>query len=387
LIVFDANSYDSGFHLAVLKNNRFVWKASRGTFRNYSGEFPEDGSFDVGNSVAYPGNVAVSLDNNIIWGYHGEFWKNAQTNKFNHYNDDGLMIGQFGVTAWDPGVKGVKSAPGMAGNVFSLNLVKFGNDYYLYHNDEGQHSAVHRWKISNTASIKETISPLVLADVAVDPNTIDLMGKLPWDAAFVNGTNGWVRTPAIDNMTSNSSQWWQVRSGVKAYDKFSSPDIWARFTGPNNTEAGIQKDLGIINSDAWSLTGALNYDKNYTNWYPYDQTGGQYFDILDEKNKIIFRFEIKRDENKNMVILANNVVIALGSEEPMRYIIEKFRDFKLVRTAGGLKFKYADFGQKTIPVYDAAANANAPKLIRFKFWTGTQILNRIVSFKDFVFKK
>jgi hypothetical protein len=118
---------------------------------------PDDGRFDIGNNVEYPGGNVYTMDNNIFWNYHGEFWKNSQTNIWNHYHESGLMAGQFGVVT--PEAEAIESeafAKG-AGNVFSSTVVKVGNDYYIYHNDESVHGGVHRWKISrlNTIEIQD----------------------------------------------------------------------------------------------------------------------------------------------------------------------------------------------------------------------------------------
>jgi Secretion system C-terminal sorting domain len=151
-----------GYHLGGIRvgNNKFLWQTAKSTTASYSGEFPTDGSFDVGNTVQYPGGVAVAIDRNIFWNYHGESWKGSQVNKWNQVYDDGLFIGQFGVTG--PEVAGQIAAPMMAGNVFSATLVK-GTDgnVYLYHNDESHHAAFHRWKITGLNTIEEQTIPLL----------------------------------------------------------------------------------------------------------------------------------------------------------------------------------------------------------------------------------
>jgi hypothetical protein len=39
-------------------------------------------------------------------GYHGEFWKHTQTNKWQHVYGDGLLVGVFGVTGIEFGGNG-----------------------------------------------------------------------------------------------------------------------------------------------------------------------------------------------------------------------------------------------------------------------------------------
>jgi hypothetical protein len=167
------NGHGFGYHLGGIRagGNKWLWRTAKSTTPSYQGPFPADGSFDVGNNVQYPGGVALASDRNIFWNYHGEFWKNSQVNKWNQVYDDGLFIGQFGVTG--PEVAGQIAAPMMAGNVFSANIVKDpSGDLYLYHNDESHHSALHRWKISGLNTIQEQSIP-----VTVQPYQSGLLGQ------------------------------------------------------------------------------------------------------------------------------------------------------------------------------------------------------------------
>jgi hypothetical protein len=175
------NGHGYGYHLGGLRagGNKWLWRTAKSTTPAYQGPFPADGSFDVGNSVVYPGGVALVVDRNIFWGYHGEFWKASQVNKWNQVYDDGLFIGQFGITG--PEVAGQIAAPMMAGNVFTANVVKDpGGDLYLYHNDESHHSALHRWKISGLNTIQEqtihlSIAPANEAGFLIFPNPVQNM--------------------------------------------------------------------------------------------------------------------------------------------------------------------------------------------------------------------
>lgn len=164
LISFDGGlpPYGSdGYHLGGirLKDNKWLWRTAKSTDKQYSGPYPADGAYDTGNGAQYGGTVAMAIDRSIIWGYHGEFWKASQTNKWSHVYDNGLFIGTFGVTG--PEVAG-QEAPGMmAGNVFSPSLVKDNaGNIYLYHNDESYHSGLHRWKITGLSTIQEQSVPV-----------------------------------------------------------------------------------------------------------------------------------------------------------------------------------------------------------------------------------
>lgn len=161
VVAFDGGK-TVGYHLGGvnLTSGAWMWKTSKSNSTTYSGPYPYDGTYEIGNRMSDPnsggaGSAAMALENSIIWGYYGEFWKGGggQVNKYNHYYDNGLFIGQFGV-ARDPAASNDDPIAGMAGNGFTPFVVKFGSDYYLYHNDESFYSGVHRWKISGLNSIQ-----------------------------------------------------------------------------------------------------------------------------------------------------------------------------------------------------------------------------------------
>jgi hypothetical protein len=163
LIVFchrkrDGFGLRTGYHLGAIKKgtSKWLWKTSMATPESYSGQMPPDGTFDIGNGVEYPAGAAYTIDNSIFWNYNGEFWRNSQTNIWNHYADNGLMLGQFGITTPEgQRLYGPEAFPMGAGNAFSAAFVKIDSIYYLYHNDESVHGAIHRWKISGMGSIRE----------------------------------------------------------------------------------------------------------------------------------------------------------------------------------------------------------------------------------------
>lgn len=149
------------YHLGAipLGTNSFQWQTMKSTGRTYNGDYPYM-RFDDGNGVQYGGSRAVVSGRQIVAGYHGEFWKSGQTNIYLHYFDNGLAVGQFGVTSQDIGVVGREAAPGMAGNALTPCLVAAGGNYYLIHGDESHHGGVHRWLIKNAGSIKEYSTPV-----------------------------------------------------------------------------------------------------------------------------------------------------------------------------------------------------------------------------------
>jgi chitodextrinase len=395
LVVFDGNSQFENYHLGVIKNNEFIWRASRGTFRNYSGEFPNDGAFDVGNGVSYSGNVAVTIGPYILWGYHGEFWKGGPvTNKYNLYDDSGLLIKQFGVLGRDYEIMITKSAPKMAGNVFAVSMVTVNGKLYIYHNDEGQHSGVHKWELSNLSSIVRTNVPVELVNIAPDPNVVDLMGPLTRYTKQGASINGWVRNPSVD-VPKSSTGWWELWSGIKTYDRLRNYDLWAAFYRSTAGSATLSKDLGVNDLASWGLSGDINFEGNTTNWdlSNFTETGirGQFLEILDDAGKILFRFALRREMYLGVqvgAIYANNVLVGRGNElYLLRTYYEYFKHFDVRVVGSTMTFKYADFPEITIPKYDATASINKPTTVRFYFWENTQFLNQIVAFRDFTFYK
>lgn len=168
-----------GFHLGAVADGEssWHWKASpSGEFKAIQPDvFPPrwevvdpDGSFDVNDpSTRYAGNRVLTIDKEIVYGYHGENWKRGQANQWLHFRQNGLFFGQFGTPNF-PGSNRFEALPGAAGNAFNPEIVEVNGEYYLWHNDEMVHSGVHRWHISNLESIREFAIPL-LSSNSFDP--------------------------------------------------------------------------------------------------------------------------------------------------------------------------------------------------------------------------
>ena len=148
LISFD-QSKNKGFHLGAIRSgeDRWLWKASP------TGELDGNGNYDIGNGVQYAGNTVMASGKNIIYGYHGEFWKQSQAGQFMHFYDDGLFVGQFGQSSHGHSL--IEGAIfGFAGNGFSPSLVKNKGHLYLWVNDESSNGP-QRWEIKGLESIHE----------------------------------------------------------------------------------------------------------------------------------------------------------------------------------------------------------------------------------------
>ena len=259
LITFSNRRKDSygirdGYHLGAIKkgSNTWLWKTSKSTFVDYTGPMPKDGTFDIGNTVEYPGGHVYAIDNNIFWNYHGEFWKNSQTNIWNHFADNGLMVAQFGITTPEAEREyGPEASPMGAGNVFSSALVKVDNNYYLYHNDESVHGAVHRWKISGLNTIQKQTFPIVLPNLKSGGLRVKLFDTDNLDEINLKyvGISKTVELKNISNEISDKNNF----SGIYSGFIFSKDDKNIQFVLEANS--GIQlwlNDSLIINQ--WSNT-------------------------------------------------------------------------------------------------------------------------------------
>jgi len=252
----------SGYHLGGIKagTNKWLWRTANSTFKQYSGAYPADGAYDIGNNVQYAGSFARSLDRTIIWGYHGEFWKNAETNEWTQVYDDGLFLGQFGVAG--PGVTYAEAAPMMAGNAMSVAVVKdsAGNGY-VYLNDEASHGGLHRWKITGlntiaeqTVSIATTALPNgLLAEYFAGGDLNTANSKLKHVEPVINLINGLQGITTLSPTQNLSIRW----------TGFVKPLYTEACTFYANTSNGVR--LWINDSlliDQWNSSSTTEYSAN-----------------------------------------------------------------------------------------------------------------------------
>ena len=145
-------SLSNNFHLGGIRvgSTNWLWRASPAV------AFMDGlGTYEISNGVTYGGDTVQAIDRNVIYGYHGEFFRGSgQAGQIMHFYDDGLFVGQFGES--DIGHNAYEGAlPGFAGNGFSPSLIKTTNsDYYLWINDEAGHGP-QRWHFVNARNIRE----------------------------------------------------------------------------------------------------------------------------------------------------------------------------------------------------------------------------------------
>jgi hypothetical protein len=154
----------TAFHLGGLPigGSDWYWKTSRGGMLSSPddmGTFPETNSYGGHNGIA-----ALVEGSNVIEGYDGQY--GSFSSQWMHWQDDGLLIGQFGHPAHGVVPNGTLF-PGAAGNIAQMATVTVGNDIYLYNSDESYHPGIHRWKISGLESIHEVSAVVALGQTAV----------------------------------------------------------------------------------------------------------------------------------------------------------------------------------------------------------------------------
>ena len=383
LVLYNYKSYSnnvgpvisSGYHLGMMTkgaNDSYLFQTEKSTTKDYRGPFPQPGWFDVGNGVSdfSGGNVNI-IDRNIITSYHGEFWKNAQTNMYNHYYDNGLAIGQFGTTRPLVGGYGVLAAPMMAGNALTPILVKDGNgDMYLYHGDESDHSALHRWKITGLNTIAEQVITILFPSVfnAGVQNYEDLMAGLPFkNSPLVNNTAGWTRNPAIN--AKSSTPWisnWEVNTTQISYDKQKDNDISVGCMIPSKETYTVSRDLGINNlSTNWKVTGLLGYPKNGLNQY--FGIMQQYLDVLDGNGKILTSFYYTGGYKTPTVLYGNAMVVASSTDGSIEKAVDQLLPFEVKVVGGLVTFTFAKYAPVTTAIADKTGNWNMPKTLQLRF--------------------
>ncbi len=225
LVSFD-QSLNNGWHLGGIRagGSNWLWKASPAVaWMNGLG------TYEIANGVQYAGNTLQAVDRNIIYGYHGEFFRSqGQAGQIMHFYDDGLFVGQFGEcnighSAYEGAV------PASAGNGHCPSLIKTAGGYYVWVNDESGHGP-QRWHLANAGNIREQTGSGTLG------STITLTNPAGGWPIAVRGTNG--------NQCAAIS--WQPVPGATAYNMRYSllnggpySALAASVTGPGGIVSGL----------------------------------------------------------------------------------------------------------------------------------------------------
>ncbi len=348
-----------GYRLGKVKatTGQPVWKTARTTSYNYSGSYPVNGDFDIGNNNGYypqhSETHAMVYDNDIFWNVNGEFWKDSEANYWNHVDAaTGLLIGHFGTDG--NLAKLLPGAPQMAGNAFSTQIVKVGNDYYIYHCDESVHAFVHSWKVTGLNTVNITTVPITVSTpLTLAADFADMMAGIPFRSSGFYGGNGWTMNPAAyDNHTfGDAYPNWRVSTSVRTYSKLDVDVAWVSDENVNGT---ITRDLGMNNTNNWSLSGAVMQDY-------YSNNGKTSFDIVDATGKTIVTFHGAFSGSE----MINDQPYSSGSFN-VRLEAFQFANFKISCTNGVLSFSYAGQPATTVSVYNTSANSLTPKNFRIR---------------------
>lgn len=384
LVSFDGHIpiYGSaGDHIGGIKvgTNKWLWRGAPSTHVGYTGIYPKNGAYDLGNSVQYAGTKAVVQDNYILWGYHGEFWKGGQVNKYNVLTDKGLMVGQFGTTTWDVSHLG-EAAPQMAGNAFHPNFVKYNGEYYLYHNDESFHGGIHRWKLTGLPLVREQFINYTLDSTKplVNPEKgIDLLIGLPGLATPLATGNGWTVNAAGFIDSGFFGNYYGVKSGVKTHGR--EKDIWWWLFSPTARTEYITRDLG---TNSGLLSYSLNMQVSFEDTMPNNGSnvqsqattdGGQYLELLDASGKIIARWFHSESFGGSFPISVwgGNQLLGTDSETNMKLITWRPANLTVSVDSTGVRYKYANFTEKTAPLIDPTADRTSPKTFRVVVFKNT----------------
>ena len=117
-----------------------------------------DGRYGAKDSgVQYAGNVPMAVGDDVVYGFHGEFWHGLEAGQFVHFRH-GLYVANFGTEYFSVNTGcgyGSYTVPGVAGNSYAPVLVPGAStdEVTMYHNDESQHAGIHRWRITGLDSV------------------------------------------------------------------------------------------------------------------------------------------------------------------------------------------------------------------------------------------
>lgn len=370
IISFYPDVYDpgsgrgAGNHLGAVTvgSDKWLWQTCPSTHSQYLGTYPEDEYFDIGNGTNYAGGPMMTIDSVILWGYHGEFWKGSQTNKWSLFSDKGLFLSQFGTTGPEAALMG-EAAPEMAGNALTASLSKLPNgDLVLVSADESYHGALQIWRIKGMNTVHEQNIAVYKSSgfSKFEPNYLDLMAGLPYSEIVHDNTQGWTRYP-VEESVDGFNNTWSVKTNVHTYKKDEVDVTLVSYPPGNNQTQYVKRDLGA-NSQLkdWRITGGLSYPVDY-------EVGENFLDILDENDKVIVRISRPALSSNTIAIKANHSTLLEGSLDGISHFISKVQPLSIsVEGENNIKVSYGDYPEITTTVFDPSANWQNPKTLRLQ---------------------
>ncbi len=386
--------FHTGYHLGAINTggSEWEWLTERATHKNYMGAYPGPGWFDIGNNVNdFAGGGLCVVGQNIITTYHGEFWKNSQTNKFNHYWDNGLAIGQFGITRPEVGF-GVHAGYFMAGNNLNPIMVMDSSTgkMYIVHGDESDHAGLHVEEISDLNTIDSVTIPMPYPSAPTQAalKYVDLMANLPFDDTL--STNfGWTRSAIENKVAANKfTDYYTVNTSVLKYEKLETPDIHVWFVSNKARTNTVSRTLGQnTGATNWKIEGDLAYSDNMPN----GQNTNSFLEVLDGAGKTLTRFYPVINRSvipARCAIMANRDTLATGTESGIRNAMSGYLPFTISAVAGVITFSYGDYTQTSDVIMDATGTWNDPATLQYRnvsTATSGGVYKAVIDFKNLKF--
>lgn len=156
LVSYNTANSNKMWHVGGISigGTQWLWKSGR------VGALNRKGAYDLGHGSSYQGDVVNVQGRNIVCGFHGEFWMQAQAGQFMHYYDDGLFVGEFGNSSYGYSYQ-IGNIPGFAGNGFSAVMCTVNGEVYVWVNDESCNGP-QRWHLVGANNIHEQAATITL---------------------------------------------------------------------------------------------------------------------------------------------------------------------------------------------------------------------------------
>lgn len=343
----------NGHHLGAIRKgtNTWQWKNQFADHIAYQGLFPEADYFEMGNGENdYAGSRVVVIDSFAFSGHHGEFWKNVQTNYYNQYLDNGMIIGQFGSDQFiHPGI----ADTGTAGNALTPTVVRNGANLYLYHGDESQHAGIHRWSITNLSSIAQQSITIPFPSTYTPPvlDYVDLHAGLPFNSTLAT-QNGWSKSGTVQYYTNR-----------KKYINDGSPDVLALFSPPYTSTgtAIVQRDLGTNNVvNNWKISGLMSFDGSTI-----IANGSKiYIEVLDATGKVLARFYYTGNFSTGVTTIFGNTATIVSNTTTAYTDLTHSTPIEIKCVNGLVTFTYGSYTAVSTAIFDGTGNWKTPKTLR-----------------------
>ncbi|RZK44860.1 MAG: hypothetical protein EOO61_02230 [Hymenobacter sp.] len=360
--------YGLGYHMGAIKTGGSTWDwqgASSTRPDYYGGDYPRDGTFDIGNNdyqTQHSENCQVLVHGKyIISNVNAEFWRtnyvaNNGVNIWNLFYENGLPVVNFGVTSSE--AKLFLSNAGNAGNTFSTADVEVDGNIYIWHGDESQWGWAHRWKVSglNTIAV-QSIPVTISAGITMTADPADLMAGLPDLNPSFTGNSRWIiRYPA--GGTANVGQMSYLKGKT---------DIQFGGNGKQVMDCDLKNTAAL---SSWKISGLMNFGLSGQ-----PKVGGDnynYLEVLDASGKLIYYYSDEANAGNGYFhsTYVNNVLIkdASNGSYPFASLDNKAFEFRYAGGVLSFRYQYYNKGEvitKTISsVWEQGADATRPAFLR-----------------------